>query len=55
MKGYVRQGHRYYAVLYESCDPVTGKEPRAWHPLSLIERPPVHVTDSPNPLLDKAG
>lgn len=33
MKGYVRQrGHRFYAVIYEGRDPVTGKERRTWHP-----------------------
>ncbi len=33
MKGYVRQrGDRYYAVIYEGRDPVTGKERRTWHP-----------------------
>jgi integrase len=33
MKGYVRQrGDRYYAVIYEGRDPVTGKERRSWHP-----------------------
>lgn len=32
MKGYVRQrGERYYAVIYEGRDPVTGKERRSWH------------------------
>lgn len=33
MKGYVKQrGDRYYAVIYEGRDPVTGKERRRWHP-----------------------
>jgi hypothetical protein len=33
MKGYVKQrGDRYYAVIYEGRDPVTGKEHRSWHP-----------------------
>jgi hypothetical protein len=33
MNGYVakRRG-RYYAVVYEGRDPVTGKEQRGWHP-----------------------
>lgn len=32
MKGYVKKrGDRYYAVIYEGRDPVTGKERRAWH------------------------
>jgi integrase len=33
MKGYVaRKGDRWYAVIYEGLDPVTGKERRRWHP-----------------------
>ena len=33
MKGYVAQkGDRWYAVIYEGLDPVTGKEKRSWHP-----------------------
>lgn len=33
MKGYVRKrGERYYAVIYEGRDSVTGKERRSWHP-----------------------
>ncbi len=33
MKGYVvRKGDRWYAVIYEGLDPVTGKERRIWHP-----------------------
>ena len=33
MKGYVqKRGDRYYAVIYEGRDPVTGKERRSWHP-----------------------
>jgi integrase len=33
MKGYVKKrGNRYYAVIYEGRDPVTGKERRSWHP-----------------------
>ena len=33
MKGYVRQRRgRFYAVIYEGLDPVTGKERRSWHP-----------------------
>ena len=33
MKGYVKKrGDRYYAVIYEGRDPVTGKEHRSWHP-----------------------
>lgn len=33
MKGYVttKRG-RYYAVIYEGLDPVTGRERRSWHP-----------------------
>lgn len=33
MNGYVAQRRgRYYAVIYEGRDPVTGKERRTWHP-----------------------
>jgi len=32
VKGYVaRKGNRWYAVIYEGVDPVTGKERRSWH------------------------
>ena len=33
MNGYVAQRRgRFYAVIYEGRDPVTGKERRTWHP-----------------------
>jgi hypothetical protein len=33
MKGHVaRKRGRYYAVIYEGLDPITGKERRSWHP-----------------------
>ena len=33
MQGHVaRKRDRYYAVIYEGLDPVTGKEHRSWHP-----------------------
>ena len=33
MNGYVaRKGNRYYAVIYEKIDPLTGRERRRWHP-----------------------
>ncbi|MCZ7537148.1 MAG: site-specific integrase [Acidimicrobiia bacterium] len=33
MKGHIKKrGDRYYAVIYEGLDPVTGKELRSWHP-----------------------
>jgi integrase len=33
MKGHVRQrGGRFYAVIYEGLDPITGRERRRWHP-----------------------
>lgn len=33
MRGYVVQrGGRYYAVIYEGRDPLSGKEQRRWHP-----------------------
>jgi hypothetical protein len=32
LKGYVAQkGNRWYAVIYEGIDPVTGRERRHWH------------------------
>jgi hypothetical protein len=33
MKGYIaRKGNRWYAVIYEGTDPITGRERRSWHP-----------------------
>ena len=33
MRGYVaHKGDRWYAVVYEGLDAVTGKEKRSWHP-----------------------
>lgn len=33
MKGYVaKKGNRWYAVIYQGIDPVTGRERRSWHP-----------------------
>ena len=33
MRGYVaRRRDRYYAVIYEGIDPITGRERRRWHP-----------------------
>jgi hypothetical protein len=33
MKGYVaKKGNRWYAVIYDELDPVTGRERRIWHP-----------------------
>lgn len=33
MKGYVAQkGNRFYAVIYEGRDPLSGRERRRWHP-----------------------
>jgi integrase len=33
MRGYTaKKGQRYYAVIYEGVDPVTGKERRRWYP-----------------------
>ena len=38
MKGYVaRKGERFYAVIYEGLDPVTGRERRRWHPAGTCE------------------
>ena len=36
MKGYVTQkGDRWYAVIYDGLDPVTGRERRSWHPAGV--------------------
>lgn len=36
MKGYVgTKGGRWYAVVYEGLDPVTGRERRSWHPAGI--------------------
>lgn len=33
MRGYVVQkGSRFYAVIYEGVDPLTGRERRRWYP-----------------------
>ncbi len=33
MQGYgARKGERFYAVIYEGIDPITGREKRRWHP-----------------------
>ena len=33
MRGYVaKRRNRFYAVIYEGIDPVTGHERRRWHP-----------------------
>src|SRR5207249_4479260 len=38
MKGYVaKKGSRYYAVIYEGLDPITGRERRRWHPAGACE------------------
>lgn len=38
MKGYVsKKGERYYAVVYEGLDPLTGRERRRWHPAGTCE------------------
>ena len=32
MKGYVaRKGNRWYAIVYEGVDPISGREHRSWH------------------------
>ena len=36
MKGYVaRRRGRFYAVIYEGLDPITGRERRRWHPAGV--------------------
>src|SRR2546423_12825172 len=38
MKGYAAgKGDRYYAVIYEGLDPLTGRERRRWHPAGTCE------------------
>jgi len=38
MKGYVaRKGERYYAVIYEGTDPITGRERRRWYPAGTCD------------------
>ena len=33
MRGYVaKRRDRFYAVIYEGIDPITGRERRSWHP-----------------------
>jgi hypothetical protein len=40
MQGYVaRKGERYYAVIYEGIDPLTGRERRRWHPAGTDDLP----------------
>ena len=41
MHGYVARKHdRYYAVIYEGLDPVTGRERRSWHPAGTDRQAP---------------
>lgn len=44
MNGYVAQRRgRFYAVIYEGRDPVTGKEVRRWHPASTDRSEAEHL------------
>ncbi len=44
MKGYVaRKDNRWYAVIYEGLDPVTGKERRRWPPAGTSREEAEHV------------
>ena len=46
MKGYVaRKGDRWYAVIYEGIDPVTGRERRRWHPAGTDRADAQRVAD----------
>ena len=46
MQGYVaRKGNRWYAVIYEGLDPVTGKERRRWHPPGTTREEAVHLAE----------
>ena len=36
MKGYVaKKGNRWYAVIYQGIDPVTGRERRSWQAIAI--------------------
>ena len=59
MKGYVAQkGKRWYAVVYEGLDPVTGRERRRWHPAGVeradAERLAAHLAEDLEGRNDKA-
>ena len=44
VKGYVaKKGDRWYAVIYEGLDPVTGKERRSWHPAGTSRQDAVRL------------
>jgi hypothetical protein len=44
VKGYVaKKGDRWYAVIYEGLDPVTGKERRSWHPAGASRKDAVRL------------
>jgi hypothetical protein len=41
MQGYVaRKGERFYAVIYEGIDPLTGRERRRWYPAGTDQAVP---------------
>ena len=45
VKGYVaRKGDRYYAIIYEGIDPITGRERRRWHPAGSCRLKPQYGT-----------
>jgi hypothetical protein len=59
MKGYVaRKGVRWYAVVYEGLDPVTGRKRRSWHPAGTdradAERLAARLADERNGRDDEA-
>jgi integrase len=59
MKGYVaRKGDRWYAVIYQGLDPVTGRERRTWHPAGTdradAERLAARLADERNGRDDQA-
>jgi hypothetical protein len=35
MNGYVKRRGRFYAVIYEGLDPITGRERRRWYPAGI--------------------
>ena len=44
MKGYVaKKGDRWYAIIYQGLDPVTGRELRSWHPVGTSRKDAVRL------------
>jgi len=44
MRGYVaKRRDRFYAVIYEGLDPITGRERRSWHPAGTDRDRAIHL------------